>query len=125
MQRAIALNQRKEFAGLSRQLTAEEQHFLRGLGHRGATDAELRRVLLALLTTREENDQRLTPADLEVLRYYLKYPEERGRALKYVPPRSQADLVVAALFERYLLRNDGRMTSTTYSSGPRRALNAS
>lgn|GEM_PF-4074966 len=114
------VKRRKEYHGLSRDLTDEERLLLKGLGHRGPADQELRRILLAILTTRYENDQPLNSEDMELLRYYIKYPEERTRALKFVPVRTQSEVVSGALLEHFLLRNGGRFKSATYYPGTRR-----
>ncbi len=111
---------RKEYGILARELNSPELILLKRLGLRGAPDKTLSRVLLALKAdSPESGDGALTIVERELLEYYIKYPEERDNVLRWLPPRTQPYLIRAALHERYLLCNDGRMRSHAYYTGPR------
>lgn len=112
--------QRKEYGILTRELNGPELTLLKSLGLRGAPDKALARVILALRADSAANGGNvLTTDERELLEYYIKYPEERANVLRWLPPRTQPYLIRAALHERYLLCNDGRMRSHAYYTGPR------
>jgi len=117
---------RAEFGSLSRQLSTAEEGLLRRYGQKGQPDQVLRRLFTALLTESPGDGTAeslgLTENELEVLAYYLKYPEEATRVLSRFPPRTQATQICSAVLDHYLIRHNGRFKHETFYSGPRHAV---
>jgi hypothetical protein len=114
--------QRKEYQSLMRKLAPEEILFLRTIGQRGEITVDLRRLFLSLLVEGGACNgcDDLPPEQVELLGFYLHYPEELERVLSRLAPRTPPYNVLAALSENFLLRNDGRMPSRVCYTGPRR-----
>ncbi len=118
-----------EFVSLSRELTPAEQKFLAGLGQKFSKHEPigplLRRAFFAMVgeskAGRTDMAPQLTVQEREILQHYIRHPEQL-KLLESFPVRTQPYVLVAALYDHYLARNDGRLNVTRFSTGPRRRL---